>query len=133
MSTRIGILTGGGDCPGLNGVLRAVTLYARHTLGWEVVGIRNGFEGLYEESYLDLQVQTVHHLLGRGGTIGAFKSRESASSGWRRSHTPAGAVLPAPFASVSSPRPLHAATMKPRTTTHERSLIRRPPGIRARR
>jgi 6-phosphofructokinase 1 len=69
MSTRIGILTGGGDCPGLNGVIRAVTLHARNTYGWEVVGIRNGFEGLYEESYVDLHVSTVQHLLGRGGTI----------------------------------------------------------------
>jgi len=69
MSTRIGILTGGGDCPGLNGVIRAVTLHARNTFGWEVVGIRNGFEGLYEEEYVDLQVSTVQHLLGRGGTI----------------------------------------------------------------
>ena len=69
MSTRIGILTGGGDCPGLNAVIRAVTLHARMTFGWEVVGIRNGFEGLYEESYDDLHVSTVQHLLGRGGTI----------------------------------------------------------------
>src|SRR5690349_6628539 len=69
MSTRIGILTGGGDCPGLNGVIRAVTLHARNTFGWEVVGIRNGFEGLYEEDYVDLHVPTVQHLLGRGGTI----------------------------------------------------------------
>ena len=69
MSTRIGILTGGGDCPGLNGVIRAVTLHARHTFGWEVVGIRNGFEGLYEEEYLDLTVQNVHHILPRGGTM----------------------------------------------------------------
>jgi len=69
MSTRIGILTGGGDCPGLNGVIRAVTLHARHTFGWEVVGIRNGFEGLYEEEYVDLNVQNVHHILPRGGTM----------------------------------------------------------------
>ena len=69
MSTRIGILTGGGDCPGLNGVIRAVTLHARHTFGWEVVGIRNGFEGLYEEEYVDLQVTNVHHILSRGGTM----------------------------------------------------------------
>jgi ATP-dependent phosphofructokinase / diphosphate-dependent phosphofructokinase len=69
MSTRIGILTGGGDCPGLNGVIRAVTLHARNTFGWEVVGIRNGFEGLYEENYTDLHVSTVQHLLGRGGTM----------------------------------------------------------------
>jgi 6-phosphofructokinase 1 len=69
MSTRIGILTGGGDCPGLNGVIRAVTLHARHTFGWEVVGIRNGFEGLYEEEYVDLGVANVHHILSRGGTM----------------------------------------------------------------
>ena len=69
MSTRIGILTGGGDCPGLNGVIRAVTLHARQTFGWEVVGIRNGFEGLYEEDYVDLTLPIVQHLLPRGGTM----------------------------------------------------------------
>ena len=69
MSTRIGILTGGGDCPGLNGVIRAVTLHARHTYGWEVVGIHNGFEGLYEEEYLELNAHTVQHSLPRGGTM----------------------------------------------------------------
>jgi len=69
MSTRIGILTGGGDCPGLNGVIRAVTLHARQTYGWEVVGIRNGFEGLYEEDYIDLNASVVQHLLPRGGTM----------------------------------------------------------------
>ncbi len=69
MSTRIGILTGGGDCPGLNGVIRAVTLHARQTFGWEVVGIRNGFEGLYEEEYVDLTPSVVQHLLPRGGTM----------------------------------------------------------------
>ena len=69
MSTRIGILTGGGDCPGLNGVIRAVTLHARQTYGWEVVGIRNGFEGLYEEEYVDLNATVVQHILPRGGTM----------------------------------------------------------------
>ncbi len=69
MSTRIGILTGGGDCPGLNGVIRAVTLHARQTYGWEIVGIRNGFEGLYEEDYEDLTPAMVQPLLSRGGTI----------------------------------------------------------------
>lgn len=69
MSTRIGILTGGGDCPGLNGVIRAVVLHAKHTYGWEVVGIKDGFEGLYEEEYMDLTPATVQHLLPRGGTM----------------------------------------------------------------
>ncbi|MBP6632719.1 MAG: 6-phosphofructokinase [Kofleriaceae bacterium] len=69
MSRRIGILTGGGDCPGLNGVIRAVTLHADSTHGWEVVGIRNGFEGLYEQEYVDLAPASVAHVLARGGTM----------------------------------------------------------------
>jgi 6-phosphofructokinase 1 len=69
MSSRIGILTGGGDCPGLNGVIRAVTLHARQTYGWEVVGIRNGFEGLYEQEYVELNTSIVASILPRGGTI----------------------------------------------------------------
>ena len=69
MTTRIGILTGGGDCPGLNAVLRAVVLHARNTHGWEVVGIRNGFEGLFKEDYVELDPRRVHNVLSRGGTI----------------------------------------------------------------
>jgi 6-phosphofructokinase 1 len=44
MKPRTGVLTSGGDCPGLNAVLRAVVL-AADKLGWEVVGFRDGFEG----------------------------------------------------------------------------------------
>src|SRR5215510_14696954 len=66
---RIGILTGGGDCPGLNAVIRAATLTARGVYGWDVVGIRNGFEGLYEEEYMELTEHGVQGLLARGGTI----------------------------------------------------------------
>jgi len=69
MSKRIGILTGGGDCPGLNGVIRSVVLHARNTYGWDVVGIRNGFEGLFEEQYIELDPVRVTHLLSRGGTM----------------------------------------------------------------
>ena len=70
MSTkRIGILTGGGDCPGLNGVIRAAVLHARNTYGWEMVGIRNGFEGLFEEEYVDLDPEDVQQVLPRGGTM----------------------------------------------------------------
>jgi hypothetical protein len=45
MKTRIGILTSGGDCPGLNAVLRGAAL-AADKLGWEMLGFRDGFEGL---------------------------------------------------------------------------------------
>jgi 6-phosphofructokinase 1 len=69
VSTRIGILTGGGDCPGLNAVIRAVVLHAGKTYGWEVLGIRNGFQGLYDELYVDLSQHGVEALLPRGGTV----------------------------------------------------------------
>ena len=49
MKTRIGILTGGGDCPGLNAVIYAVTM-AAHERGWEVHGIEQGYAGLYDTS-----------------------------------------------------------------------------------
>jgi 6-phosphofructokinase 1 len=50
-------------------VIRAVTLHARNTYGWEVVGIRNGYEGLYEDDYVDLTSAAVQQLLPRGGTM----------------------------------------------------------------
>jgi ATP-dependent phosphofructokinase / diphosphate-dependent phosphofructokinase len=43
MTKRIGILTGGGDAPGLNAVIRAVVLTAQRKHGWDVIGIREGF------------------------------------------------------------------------------------------
>lgn len=45
MKTRVGVLTSGGDCPGLNAVLRGVVL-AAEKLGWEVIGFKDGFEGV---------------------------------------------------------------------------------------
>ena len=46
----IGILTGGGDAPGLNAVIRAVVLTAKHRYGWDVIGIRQGFDGLLHDA-----------------------------------------------------------------------------------
>ncbi len=69
MAKRIGILTGGGDCPGLNAVIRAVVKHARGSYGWDVVGIREGFEGLYRKEYVPLTNSSVRDLLVRGGTI----------------------------------------------------------------
>ena len=66
---RIGILTGGGDCPGLNAVIRAVTKHAIFTYGWDVVGIEDGYQGLYERRYQNLTSSAVRGLLIRGGTI----------------------------------------------------------------
>jgi phosphofructokinase-like protein len=65
---RIGILTGGGDCPGLNAVIRAV---ARRSLdrGWEVVGVREGWRGMVDGLFEPLDYRAISGLLPRGGTI----------------------------------------------------------------
>jgi len=66
---RIGVLTGGGDCPGLNAVLRAVTKTAIRMHGIEVVGIEDGFLGLIENRTRPLTFRDVSGILTRGGTI----------------------------------------------------------------
>ena len=68
MPKRLGILTGGGDCPGLNAVIRAVT---RRSLdrGLEVVGLRDGWKGLLERNWHELGRQRISGILPRGGTI----------------------------------------------------------------
>jgi 6-phosphofructokinase 1 len=66
---RIGILTGGGDCPGLNAVIRAVTRHAIADRGWEVLGIEDGFRGLVERKVQPLDLDKVRGILTRGGTI----------------------------------------------------------------
>lgn len=65
---RIGILTGGGDCPGLNAVIRGVTKPAED-YGMSVYGIIDGFEGLVEGKAKELSNKDVSGLLARGGTI----------------------------------------------------------------
>ncbi|MCK6576441.1 6-phosphofructokinase, partial [Myxococcota bacterium] len=66
---KIGILTGGGDAPGLNAVLRAVVLCASNEVHVEIVGIRDGFGGFAEgdEGVVPLARDTVRGLLWRGG------------------------------------------------------------------
>lgn len=66
---RIGVLTGGGDCPGLNAVIRAVTKSAIYRYGWRVFGIEDGFLGLIEDRIGELSSLHVSGILTRGGTI----------------------------------------------------------------
>ncbi|HUT51832.1 MAG TPA: ATP-dependent 6-phosphofructokinase [bacterium] len=67
---RIGMLTGGGDCPGLNGVIRAVTRTAINIYGWEVIGFEDGFEGMiYPGKSRVLDHESTRGILHRGGTI----------------------------------------------------------------
>ncbi|HUJ55859.1 MAG TPA: ATP-dependent 6-phosphofructokinase [Gaiellaceae bacterium] len=68
MAKTIGMLTGGGDCPGLNAVIRAVVRRA-DAAGWDVVAVREGWRGLVEPIFEDLGPQQVSGILPRGGTI----------------------------------------------------------------
>jgi ATP-dependent phosphofructokinase / diphosphate-dependent phosphofructokinase len=65
---RIGILTGGGDCPGLNAVIRAVGRRS-FTRGWEVLGVREGWRGLTDGIFMPLGPREISGILPRGGTI----------------------------------------------------------------
>jgi len=66
---RIGVLTSGGDCPGLNAVIRA-TVASAHTLGWEVLGFIDGYEGLLSPvNYKILTVDNTQGIAATGGTI----------------------------------------------------------------
>jgi len=65
---QLGVLTGGGDCPGLNPVIRAVTRRAIQA-GLKVIGIRNGWRGLIEADVTLLDMQSVSGILPKGGTI----------------------------------------------------------------
>jgi phosphofructokinase-like protein len=66
---RIGVLTGGGDCPGLNAVIRAVVRKGVTVHGHEFVGFRDGWRGPLEGDTMQLDVQAVRGILPRGGTI----------------------------------------------------------------
>ena len=71
---RLGILTSGGDCPGLNAVIRAVAAHAILTHNWEIIGIPYGSQGLAERQAIPLNAKTldlkgIDPLLGTGGTI----------------------------------------------------------------
>ncbi len=66
----IGICTGGGDCPGLNAVIRAAVRCAAQKYGWQVIGIEDGFDGLiWPGKTVRLDLQSISGILPRGGTI----------------------------------------------------------------
>lgn len=65
---RIGVLTSGGDAPGMNAAVRAVTRTAL-SIGLECVGIRRGYQGLISGDFVKLEAESVGHILSRGGTM----------------------------------------------------------------
>jgi ATP-dependent phosphofructokinase / diphosphate-dependent phosphofructokinase len=84
---RVGVLTGGGDCPGLNAVIRALVRRGTQEYGYEFTGFRDGWRGPLEADTIPLDVQAVRGILPRGGTIlGTSRTNpvaESASHGGR--------------------------------------------------
>jgi ATP-dependent phosphofructokinase / diphosphate-dependent phosphofructokinase len=84
---RVGVLTGGGDCPGLNAVIRAIVRTGVAEYGYEFTGFRDGWRGPLEGDTMVLDVQAVRGILPRGGTIlGSSRTNplgESAAAGGR--------------------------------------------------
>ena len=84
---RVGVLTGGGDCPGLNAVIRAIVRTGVAEYGYEYTGFRDGWRGPLEGDTMTLDVQAVRGILPRGGTIlGTSRTNplaDSAASGGR--------------------------------------------------
>ncbi len=84
---RVGVLTGGGDCPGLNAVIRAIVRRGVKEFGYEFIGFRDGWRGPLEGDTVPLDVQAVRGILPRGGTIlGSSRTNplaDSAASGGR--------------------------------------------------
>ena len=83
MTEKIAIVTGGGDCPGLNAVIRAVVKAASRR-GWETIGFLGGYEGMLNPlQYRPLDYREMDALLFRGGTIlgTSNRGRFSAKSG----------------------------------------------------
>jgi 6-phosphofructokinase 1 len=84
---RVGVLTGGGDCPGLNAVIRALVRRGTQEYGYEFTGFRDGWRGPLEGDTIPLDVQAVRGILPRGGTIlGTSRTNplaDSASAGGR--------------------------------------------------
>ncbi|HXD65589.1 MAG TPA: 6-phosphofructokinase [Solirubrobacteraceae bacterium] len=68
-AVRIGMLTGGGDCPGLNAVIRAVVRKGVDAYGDELIGFRDGWRGPLEDVYEELTIESTRGILPRGGTI----------------------------------------------------------------
>ena len=84
---RVGVLTGGGDCPGLNAVIRAVVRRGVTEFGYEFIGFRDGWRGPMEGDTVPLDIQAVRGILPRGGTIlGSSRTNpmaEAATAGGR--------------------------------------------------
>ena len=77
MKKRIGVLTGGGDCPGLNAALRAVVKTAMTKYDYEVIGFKDGYKGLVINNFIRFKPGDVSGILDKGGTILGTSNRDN--------------------------------------------------------
>src|ERR1051325_4876183 len=107
MTQRVGIVAGGGDCPGLNAVIRAVAKTAAKR-GWETLGIIGGYQGLLEpQNFRVLDYKALDGLLVRGGTIlgTANRGKFSAKTGHGETRALPGALIAATERGMHEARP----------------------------
>ncbi len=93
---KLAILTGGGDCPGLNAVIRAVVHTAHRQFGIKVCGIMDGYSGLINKNVCQLELADVSGILPRGGTILGTSNRDNPFK-----YVPEGQSVPGEFQDVS--------------------------------
>lgn len=74
---RIALLTGGGDCSGLNAVIRAIVKTAILKYGYEVIGFKGGYHGLYTDDYIKLDLKVVSGIFHQGGTILKMSNKDN--------------------------------------------------------
>lgn len=79
MTRTIAVMTGGGDCPGLNAAIRAITRIATHEYGYRVIGIHDGYEGLVEGRLREMSFADTRGILRIGGTILGSSNRTDLS------------------------------------------------------
>jgi phosphofructokinase-like protein len=77
MIKKIGVMTGGGDCPGLNAALRAVVKTAMVKYHWKVIGFRDGYRGLVLNDSIEFRTGSVSGILDKGGTILGTSNRDN--------------------------------------------------------
>lgn len=68
MSKRVAILTSGGDAPGMNACIRAVAIACK-SAGYELLGYKHGYNGLLEQEFVSLSLDSTHNLIQQGGTV----------------------------------------------------------------
>ena len=100
---RVGVLTGGGDCPGLNAVIRAIVRTGTFDHDCEFLGFRDGWRGPLEADTQPLDVQAVRGILPRGGTI-LGSSRTNPLGGRQLGGNPAWSGSPRTWPASASTR-----------------------------